>query len=330
MDYFESIYPYHVIDSQDYYIKYVSNEELKKYIKEDSHKYLYYYMWDNARGGKYESMYRAIILELSENGYISKRWKSEFSLYILVKLYFESAIYQYRSDWLQGQSLDIYIPELKLGIEYQGMQHYEAIDLFGGENGLKATQERDIIKRKKCKENKVRLFEWHYSTEITDENFVKILKDLNYKIPQKHFREYQISTKQEAEENIIEDVICQYDLKGKLLRKYNNISEAAQECNVQEYMIRRACSGFRNSAGGYQWRRTSINCVELQIPALKQEYSNGKARKIVQMDRDGHVIAAYNSIAEAVRLTGINSKSIRDAASGKQKHAGGYKWKYQD
>lgn len=41
-------------------------------------------------------------------------------------------------------------------------------------------------------------------------------------------------------------------------------------------------------------------------------------------------IATYNSIAEAVRLTGINSKSIRDAATGKQNHAGGFKWKYQE
>lgn len=36
----------------------------------------------------------------------------------------------------------------------------------------------------------------------------------------------------------------------------------------------------------------------------------------------------YDSIADAVRQTGINSKSIRDAANGKQKQAGGYKWKY--
>ena len=28
--------------------------------------------------------------------------------------------------------------------------------------------------------------------------------------------------------------------------------------------------------------------------------------------------------------TGINSKSIRDAATGKQNHAGGFKWKYQE
>lgn len=328
---FEAIYPYHVIDSHDYYIRYISNEELRKYIKDDTHKYLYYYMWDNARGGKYESMYREIILKLAENGYISKRWKSEFSLYLLVKAYFQSAIYQYRTDWLQGQSLDIYIPELKLGIEYQGIQHYEAVDVFGGEEGLKATQERDIIKKEKCKENKVTLFEWHYTKEIKDENFIKMLKKLNYKVPPKHYADYQFIADENAKEGKADsEVICQYDLQGKLLEQYETVSAASMQCNIHEYMIRRACTGIRKSAGGYQWRKTAIDCVETQIPALKQEHSDGKARKVTQLDQDGYVIVVYNSIAEAVRSTGVNSKSIRDAATGKQKHAGGYKWKYID
>ena len=48
------------------------------------------------------------------------------------------------------------------------------------------------------------------------------------------------------------------------------------------------------------------------------------------MNDDGTIIKKYISIAEAVRQTGINSKSIRDAAKGVQKHAGGYCWKYDD
>ena len=53
-------------------------------------------------------------------------------------------------------------------------------------------------------------------------------------------------------------------------------------------------------------------------------------RRVVQLSLDGDVIATYNSISEAVRKTGINSKSIRDAATGKQNHAGGYRWKFDD
>lgn len=43
----------------------------------------------------------------------------------------------------------------------------------------------------------------------------------------------------------------------------------------------------------------------------------------------GKVIKEYPSVAAAVTSTGINSKSIRDAAKGVQKHAGGYCWKYK-
>ena len=51
-------------------------------------------------------------------------------------------------------------------------------------------------------------------------------------------------------------------------------------------------------------------------------------RKILQMDDEGNVINEYNSLQEAINTTGINSKSIRDAAKGVQKHAGGFVWKY--
>jgi len=56
--------------------------------------------------------------------------------------------------------------------------------------------------------------------------------------------------------------------------------------------------------------------------------SNG--RSILQLTDDMSIIKRYDTVAQAVRETGINSKSIRDAAKGVQKHAGGYVWKYAD
>lgn len=55
-----------------------------------------------------------------------------------------------------------------------------------------------------------------------------------------------------------------------------------------------------------------------------------KGRAVLQLSDDLSVINKYETIAEAVRKTGINSKSIRDAAKGVQKHAGGYVWRYID
>ncbi len=53
-------------------------------------------------------------------------------------------------------------------------------------------------------------------------------------------------------------------------------------------------------------------------------------RPVLQLDDDKNIIERYETIAEAVRKTGIDSKSIRDAAKGVQKHAGGFVWRYAD
>lgn len=54
-------------------------------------------------------------------------------------------------------SFDFYLPQLKIAIEYQGRQHFEKVEIFGGEEGLILTKERDEYKKKLCKENDIQL-----------------------------------------------------------------------------------------------------------------------------------------------------------------------------
>jgi hypothetical protein len=72
-----------------------------------------------------------------------------------------------RLDWLKGQRLDIYVPGLSLAIEYQGIQHYEPIDLFGGADALTRRQAMDERKRLACEEAGVRLIVWRYDEPVT-------------------------------------------------------------------------------------------------------------------------------------------------------------------
>jgi hypothetical protein len=58
---------------------------------------------------------------------------------------------------------DIYIPDLDLCIEYDGIQHFIAIRLFGGKLGLKETQRRDAIKTKYCEDNNINLLRIKYT-----------------------------------------------------------------------------------------------------------------------------------------------------------------------
>jgi hypothetical protein len=63
--------------------------------------------------------------------------------------------------------LDVYLPELKLGIEYQGQQHFHAIDAWGGEEALEKLQERDLIKKELCLIHGVKLIEIDYTEPLT-------------------------------------------------------------------------------------------------------------------------------------------------------------------
>ena len=61
--------------------------------------------------------------------------------------------------------IDLYNDSLKLGIEYNGIQHYEFTQRFHkGYNDLRKQQERDILKRRLCKENRMTLIVVPYNT----------------------------------------------------------------------------------------------------------------------------------------------------------------------
>ena len=57
---------------------------------------------------------------------------------------------QYRAKWLKLRSIDFYIPSLNLAIECQGQQHYQSVEIFGGEKALNDNIQRDKIKKEIC------------------------------------------------------------------------------------------------------------------------------------------------------------------------------------
>lgn len=90
---------------------------------------------------------------------IGEGWISEMDLYYKIKMGFENfnVIPHGSPKWLGRQHLDVYLPELNIGIEYQGAQHYEPIDFFGGEEAFIKNIERDIRKRELCAINDCKL-----------------------------------------------------------------------------------------------------------------------------------------------------------------------------
>ena len=117
----------------------------------------------------------AIRTQLTADGIIKPKWKHELSLFHAIRKKYPDTLYQYCPDWLGRQSLDLYIPSLKTAIEYQGIQLYLPIGFLGGEEALSLRQELDQRKMHLCKENAVRLIEWPYDIEPTDQNIEEML-----------------------------------------------------------------------------------------------------------------------------------------------------------
>ena len=134
----------------------------------------FYHM--NKYRDNYDKKFMELLLELKEEGLVDVRWINEFTLYKITKTHFNNCEYQKKFDWLGQQSLDIYIPKYRVGLEYQGIQHYEPVELFGGEQGFLETKERDERKRKLCLDNGVKLIYWPYNLEVNNDNFEKVIE----------------------------------------------------------------------------------------------------------------------------------------------------------
>lgn len=118
-----------------------------------------------------------MLRQMAESGLRFSRWKNESDLFMLVSKVYPDAIYQYRCDWLGLQSLDVYIPSLKIGIEYQGEQHYHPVEFFGGEDAYKDVVIRDKRKAELCTNNGIQIVYWKYDEALSLSTLAKKISD---------------------------------------------------------------------------------------------------------------------------------------------------------
>ena len=91
------------------------------------------------------------------------KWLDEF---------FIKYIPQYKFDDCRDRlplPFDFYLPQYNICIEYDGLQHFEPIDWFGGEETLSAIKYHDSIKTNYCKENQITLIRIAYNQSIAEE-----------------------------------------------------------------------------------------------------------------------------------------------------------------
>ena len=108
---------------------------------------------------------------------------SEKKLYDILCTKYDNVISQYKPNFLntlgKPQSIDIFFPDINLGIEYQGRQHFVPISKFGGKKGFIKILERDTRKYDLCKKNNLTLIYFSYENkkDIPDIYLDKIYTD---------------------------------------------------------------------------------------------------------------------------------------------------------
>ena len=90
-------------------------------------------------------------------------------------------IQQAKFDWLKNHtgknlSFDFYLPEQKIAIECQGIQHFQPVDFFGGDAIYKDTIERDELKLKLSQENDIKVI---YYTELSVTSTKKLIRNID-------------------------------------------------------------------------------------------------------------------------------------------------------
>jgi len=127
---------------------------------------------------RFDNAIESIVREEFGHRRVGERWVAETQLFQIISsiLPNEKIERHLRPQWLDGLELDIWLPTLHAGVEYQGQQHFKSVDAWGGNAALKMVQERDERKRKLCAANNIILVEMDYTEPLTVEHVTTRLR----------------------------------------------------------------------------------------------------------------------------------------------------------
>lgn len=126
---------------------------------------------------------------------------------------------------------------------------------------------------------------------------------------------------------VITTPVYQFNLLGEFIAKFPNANQAMLHTNVNDAAIGEVCRNPEkigtNSRGGFLWSYSDK-------PNKAYEKPKGTPKKTLQLDKDGIILAKFNSAREASKTTGVCYKRISATITGRQKTAGGFLWKLDD
>ena len=123
--------------------------------------------------------------------------------------------------------------------------------------------------------------------------------------------------------------ITQYSMDGKKVATYLTISDAFTITGISTADISLVTRKKRKSAGGYYWKPgygpSKINLTGYLYGEVLR--AKNRCRTVKQYSVTGRYLNRFDSIKQAAEILGINKTSISCAVNGRQKTAGGFKWR---
>ena len=182
-----------------------------------------------------------------------------------------------------------------------------------------------------------------YNPDLSDTKSQLLIKHIEkdkkiQEIFESRFEEYEKGEEDLTKNSIrakhtsgMSEEVLQYDDNGKIIAEFKSVTDASKKTNIGYYSIHDVIRGKQKHAGSYGF-------------IYKKDYSGNKNDLIsrstnkrpamipvpvLQCDDNENIINEFESISQAGRETNISSTCIYKALKGKQKHAGGYVWKYK-
>lgn len=252
--------------------------------------------------------------------------------YYIQQNYKGKILSNYRDKKIKNKEIDIFLPNLLIGIEYDGIyfhknkQRDKEKDEICLENGINIIHVAESKVEDKIENNYI-----YYNVNKFNNIEWAIYKLLNIIFGKK---EYDVNISRDRIK--IYNLIDYYEKEKSLLHKYPGI---ASEWNYEKNGKLRPEFVSYGSEKKVWWKCGKCN-NEWEAVIYSRVAGSGcpkcgrnktvksKSKKVLQLSLDGSLISEYGSVSEAMRKTGI--KHISCVCRGDRNMAGGYIWKYKD
>ncbi len=123
--------------------------------------------------------------------------------------------------------------------------------------------------------------------------------------------------------------VSQYDTKGKKIKTFSSISEAARSLGTTSAQINNVVNELEPTAAGFYWRSGNEKRFDVKafLEKRRQGYKEKRGRRVTQYDKEGKPIGHYISLQDAGKAVNGHWTAISGVIRGVKKTAYGYRWK---